>query len=246
MDPVARLRLRQSLLPHRKEPGVHYAGVSTPMGRLWLAYSSATVRYTDLAVPEELFRRECATRLGGDPQRDERPPARIEAALRRYLDKGGPYRGPVDLSALPEFHQRVLRQAMKIRRGEVRPYGWLAREVGVPKAARAVGTAMARNPIPIVIPCHRVVRTDYRIGEYGCGGPEKKREILRIEGVDVERLERLAAQGLRYAGARSTRIFCLPVCYTGRRMKPESSVFFASQDEARAAGFRPCKVCKPA
>lgn len=246
MDPVAKLGLRRSLLTQHKDGGLRYAGVDTPMGVLWLAYSGVTVRYTDLAVPEALFRRQCAQRFRQEPQRDERPPARIERAIERYLKQGGPYSGPVDLSGLPEFHQRVLRQAMKIHRGEVRPYGWLAREIGVPKAARAVGTAMARNPIPILIPCHRVVRTDYRIGEYGCGGPEKKREILTYEGVDVDRLERLAARGFRFEGAKSTGIFCLPVCYTGRRMKPESQVYFASEAEARAAGFRPCKVCKPA
>ena len=245
MDPVARLRLRRSLVEGTGPSEVHYSGIDTPMGMLWLAYAGETVRCTDLAVPEELFRRQCAQRFRQEPQRDGSPPGRIRRAIDRYLEKGGPYSGPVDLSGLPEFHQRVLRQAMKIRRGEVRPYGWLAREVGAPGAARAVGTAMARNPIPILIPCHRVVRTDYHIGEYGCGGPEKKKAILDLEGVDVQGLERLATRGVRFQGARSTRIFCLPGCYTGRRMRPESHVQFTSEAEARAAGFRPCKVCRP-
>ena len=247
MDPVAKRSLRSTLLNQYGDlRELRYAAVETPFGLLWLAYSGDTVCYTDLAVPEELFRRQCALRFGVQAQWDERPPARVQRAVERYLEGKGPYQGRVDLSGLPEFHQRVLRQAMRIRRGEVRPYGWLAREVGAPKAARAVGTAMARNPIPILIPCHRVVRTDYHIGEYGCGGPEKKRELLRFEGVDVEGLERLAGRGVRFEGAKSTRIFCLPGCYTGRRMKPASQVHFRSEAEARAAGFRPCKVCRPA
>ncbi len=246
MDPVVKRELRRTLLRAAAPAGLRYAGVESPVGILWLAYTGEAVCYTDLAVPEELFRRQCAQRFKQEPLRDQRPPGRIERAVERYLEKGGPYSGPVDLSGLPDFHKRVLLQAMKIRRGEVRPYGWLAREVGAPKAARAVGTAMARNPIPILIPCHRVVRTDYTIGEYGCGGPQKKREILAFEGVDVTGLERLAAKGVRYEGARSTGIFCLPGCYTGRRMKPESHIYFGSEQEARAAGYRPCKVCRPA
>ena len=91
--------------------------------------------------------------------------------------------GPdVDLDTLTEFEQAVLRKTMEIPYGEVRPYSWVAREIGRPRAVRAVGTALAGNPVTFVIPCHRVVRADGHIGNYGAGGPEAKREVLGARG----------------------------------------------------------------
>ena len=72
-----------------------------------------------------------------------------------------------------------------IPRGQVRSYSAVAVQIGAPAAARAVGTALARNPVPILIPCHRVVRTDRVLGEYSGGGSEVKARILRWEGIDV-------------------------------------------------------------
>jgi O-6-methylguanine DNA methyltransferase len=128
----------------------------------------------------------------------------------------------------------------------VRPYGWIAREIGHPLAVRAVGTALANNPIPYFIPCHRVIRTDGVIGNYGGGGPEAKAQILTLEGVQLARLKTLARSGLRYEGVRSTKIFCFPTCHHGRHARPENFVYFHDESEARRAGYRPCKDCRPA
>ena len=65
-----------------------------------------------------------------------------------------------------EFERAVLEKALEIPRGEVRPYSWIASEIGRPKAVRAVGSALAHNPVPLVMPCHRVVRADGMIGQY--------------------------------------------------------------------------------
>lgn len=70
---------------------------------------------------------------------------------------------------------------MRIPTGETRSYGWLARKVGRPRAARAVGRAMATNPLPIVVPCHRVVASDGSLRGYG-GGLAMKAALLRLEG----------------------------------------------------------------
>src|SRR5919201_216103 len=123
---------------------------------------------------------------------------------------------------------------------------WVAREIGHPAAVRAVGTALAHNPIPYFIPCHRVVRSDGVIGNYGGGGPEAKKNILSLEGVRLDRLQKLAQSGYRYEGVKSTKIFCFPTCYHGRRVREENFVFFHDEAEARAAGYRPCKDCRPA
>lgn len=90
----------------------------------------------------------------------------------------------IDPAALPSgFSGRVIDACRRIPSGQVRSYAELAAEAGSPRAARAVGSAMAANPLPGVIPCHRVVRSDGRIGAYSAGGPDRKRELLAREGV---------------------------------------------------------------
>ncbi len=85
-----------------------------------------------------------------------------------------------DMDGLPPFTRAVLDLTAKIPYGQVRSYQWLARKLGKPKAARAVGNALARNPIPIIIPCHRVVRNDGVIGGFALGAGWKKR-LLELE-----------------------------------------------------------------
>lgn len=89
------------------------------------------------------------------------------------------------LRALPAFHQAVLRAARRIPRGQVRTYGQIAAQLGKPGAARAVGNALAANPFPLAIPCHRVVRAGGRLGGFG-GGPALKRALLAQEGVTFD------------------------------------------------------------
>jgi O-6-methylguanine DNA methyltransferase len=152
----------------------------------------------------------------------------------------------VDLGALTDFQRAVLGATRTIPRGEVRTYGWVAREIGRPGAVRAVGTALGHNPIPLVIPCHRVVQGDWRLGNYSGGGPEAKRLVLATEGVDADELEALARAGVRFHGSDTTRIFCVPSCRDARRITLAHRIAFGSEREARAAGYRPCRVCRPA
>jgi O-6-methylguanine DNA methyltransferase len=150
-----------------------------------------------------------------------------------------------DLRGLTEFQRAVLLKALEIPRGEVRPYAWIAREIGHPGAVRAVGSALANNPVPLLIPCHRVVRSDGVVGNYALGR-EAKQTLLRVEGVDAQELERLALSGVRYYGSDSTRVYCFPTCHHARRITDRHRVPFGSVEEAAAAGYRPCRVCRPA
>jgi O-6-methylguanine DNA methyltransferase len=172
------------------------------------------------------------------------PPPDLAAKIENELQ--GKRRLRFDLRGLTPFEQAVLRKTREIPRGEIRPYGWVAREIGHPAAVRAVGTALANNPIPYFIPCHRVVRTDGHIGNYGGGGPEAKRAILTMEGVRLNRVEELARSGFRYQGVKTTKVFCFPTCHTGRHALEKNIVWLRDEASARAAGFRPCKVCRPA
>jgi len=94
----------------------------------------------------------------------------------------------LDLSAGSPFQQAVWRELCRIPRGEVICYSELARRVGRPRAARAVGNAVGRNPIPIIVPCHRVIKADGSIGGFSCG-LEIKRALHEIEGIAVRRGE---------------------------------------------------------
>ena len=143
------------------------------------------------------------------------------------------------------FRSDVLRKTAEIPRGEVRSYAWVAREIGRPRAVRAVGSALGNNPIPYLIPCHRVVRSDGALGEYSSGGTRAKRAILEQEGVDAGWLEMLASNGARYIGSRTTHVFCVPTCSHARRIKAPNRVFLRDEREARGGGYRPCSRCRP-
>jgi O-6-methylguanine DNA methyltransferase len=90
---------------------------------------------------------------------------------------------PVDLSWAPDYMREVLFAAMRIPRGQTRPYSWLAREARRPLAVRAAASAMARNPLWLLVPCHRVIAKDGTIGSYGPSGVERKRRLLAREGI---------------------------------------------------------------
>jgi len=95
---------------------------------------------------------------------------------------------PLDLSQRPAFHQKVYRRLVKLPPGQTVSYGELADLIGAHGAARAVGTAMSTNPIPIVVPCHRVVKSDGLLGNYSAlEGPLSKRHLLEMEGCDLSK-----------------------------------------------------------
>jgi O-6-methylguanine DNA methyltransferase len=222
-----------------------YAEMRGPIWPLLVAWGADGVGAIARADDPGAFEDEYRARTGRGLRRVERVPDSLARAVERRI-RGGKVTGlSVDLTGLNEFQRLVLTKTMEIPHGEVRPYAWVAEEIGHPRAQRAVGTALAHNPIPFVIPCHRVVRSDGRIGNYGAGGPTAKRAVLASEGVDPDELERLAAAGIRYIGSDTTRIFCYPSCRHVRRISPRHQVRFRNTEETRRAGFRACRSCRP-
>lgn len=219
-----------------------YEVFDSPVGEVAVAFNPGGVSAVDL-VDDDLEER-FAVRFGRRLYR-ARPPRGWAARIGRAIERGTPGDLPVDLRSVTSFQRTVLEVTARIPKGEVRPYGWLARMVGRPRAARAVGSTMARNPVPLIVPCHRVVRSDGRLGAYSLGGPHHKRELLRHEGADPEGLEDLARRGVRYVGSDTTGVFCLPTCRHARRISERHRVEFGSEREAAEAGFRACRVCRP-
>lgn len=177
-----------------------YASVSTPLGHLLVAYRGKTVCYVALVPPgKRHFERACAREFGVRPIWDLRLPEGLAKQVLDHLTGKRRFSGRVDLSRLTPFQRRVLEKTREIPAGEVRSYRWVAKEIGAERAVRAVGTALAKNPIPLLIPCHRVVRIDGRVGHYSSGGPSVKAKLLALEGVDLENLTRLASRRIRSA-----------------------------------------------
>lgn len=170
----------------------------------------------------------------------ERPPAGLLPALRS--GKATDLR--FDLRGLTGFQADVLRAAQTIPKGQVRPYAWIARQIGRPKAVRAVGSALANNPVPVLIPCHRVTRSDGSGGEY-VFGPATKERLLRTENVDLDEIRTLARRHVFYIGSDTTGVVCFPTCHNARRITPGHRHGFRSVPEAEAAGYRPCQACRP-
>jgi methylated-DNA-[protein]-cysteine S-methyltransferase len=159
-----------------------YDVVESPLGPLLVAATEqGLLRIYFDADPEqqlELLARAAGTRL-------LRAPRSVDAA-RRELDEyfsGGrrSFDLSIDLRGAAPFTAEVLAQLARVPYGQTATYGELASRVGHPRAARAVGTVMNRNPVPIVLPCHRVVGASGGLVGYG-GGLERKEQLLRLEG----------------------------------------------------------------
>ena len=103
----------------------------------------------------------------------------------------------IDLGQCSEFQKRVLLAEHQIPRGWVSTYGRIARSLGIPNAARAVGTALSRNPVPIIIPCHRAIRSNGDLGGFR-GGLEMKRALLELEGVEFSATGKVVTNKLYY------------------------------------------------
>jgi O-6-methylguanine DNA methyltransferase len=221
------------------------APLAAPVGTLWVAWNGRGLASVDLGEDGRATAAAHEARTGRRTLVAESlPPALARAVSRRLAgDRHVPIR--LDLRGRTPFEVAVWRKALEIPFGEVRPYGWVAAEIGRPRAVRAVGTALGHNPVPLVVPCHRVVRTDGLIGNYSLGGPHNKRLILAAEGLDPEELEDAARRGERLVGSDTTHIVCWPTCRHAKRVTPRHRVSFRSLREAGARGYRPCKVCRP-
>ena len=222
-----------------------YAVMTSPVGPLRVAWNGRGVSAVEEAPDDAAFEARFRARTGRTARRREAIPDVLLRKIERRMAGDRRNRINLDLRGSTPFERAVWMKALEIPRGEVRPYGWIAAEIGRPKAVRAVGTALGHNPVPLIVPCHRVVRSDGMIGQYSLGGPANKRTILTAEGADPDALESLARSGVRYFGSDTTRIFCLPTCHDARRVTERHLVHFPSARAAAAAGYRPCLHCRP-
>jgi len=168
--------------------------------------------------------------------------------LARSLDEhlhGRPGSLRLDLQGRSPVAQLALAKLLEIPYGEVRSYACVAKEIGRPRAVRPVANAVASNPIPILIPCHRVIRSDGYVGEFSLDGPALKRRILEFEGLDVDRLEELAARSIRFLGDKELSTYHVPSCRSGPVMDSPLLIEVRSAPEAIELQLEACRRCRP-
>ena len=151
---------------------------------LFLAMRKQLVVMIEFGITEEEFLKRVEKRFKEPIYFDPDKTKAILEQIKNYLDGQRPsFDIQTDISDLTDFQQRVLKATQQIPRGRIVTYMEIAREIGNPKAVRAVGQALGRNPIPIVIPCHRVIASNGSLGGYsGGGGLETKSKLLQLEG----------------------------------------------------------------
>lgn len=156
----------------------------TPIGPVYFAANERGLVSVDFGVSEAQFIAQIQKNFGVTPTYAPENVTQYAIRLTEYLTgQQTTLSLPFDISALTPFQQQVLHAALQIPRGQVYTYADIARQIGNPKAVRAVGQALGRNPVPLVIPCHRVVAANGKLGGYsGGGGLATKRKLLVLEG----------------------------------------------------------------
>jgi methylated-DNA-[protein]-cysteine S-methyltransferase len=180
---------RERLVARARREGletVGYSVVHSPLGPLWIAVGPKgvlAIHYGAEPSQPELMRivRTYGPGLLPDAKRSDAVARELDqyfAGKRRSFDVA------VDLSTLTDFQRRILSATARVGFGDVSTYGKVAAKAGSEKASRAAGQALGSNPIPIVVPCHRILASDGSLGGYA-GGLEAKRRLLKLERGDV-------------------------------------------------------------
>jgi O-6-methylguanine DNA methyltransferase len=178
--------------------------------------------------------------------------AEIKALYRELLEhldgKRTRLEWPLDLRlARSEFQRRVLQLTANIPYGAVVSYTGLAWKVGRPGTCRAVAQALRWNPLPIVVPCHRVIGAAAALTGYAGNRVDLKQRLLTTEGIPLVKTHRdprivREAMYVRYPGDEA---YCLPTCASLTSLTPARLTLFGSRQRAEAAGLRPCTDCRP-
>jgi methylated-DNA-[protein]-cysteine S-methyltransferase len=229
-----------------------YSIFPSPLGNILIAQSElgiSTVEYLErkktVQASRLMLRREPGMELveGG---RD------LESAyedLMQYLQgRAKRLEWPVDLRLVrSDFHRSVLEATAAIPYGAVVSYAGLAREVGKPTAPRAVAQALRWNPLPIVIPCHRVIGSSGALTGYAGNRLGLKRKLLTLEGVPTRRQAGEPAVHSRsmYVAYPGMGAYCLPTCAFIQQAPRAPVTRFARREDAEEAGHVPCRVCRP-
>jgi len=228
---------------------VRYAVFASPLGPILIAATE-----TGISLVEYLGRKGAKgswlfQQSGLEPESGGAELARFHEELMDYLaGRRTSLDWPLDLRfASSDFHRAVLKATAGVPYGAVSSYAGIAQDMGKPTAVRAVAQALRHNPVPIVVPCHRIIGSGGSLVGYSGNRIGLKEQLLGIEGVRTERRRRDARIDRRamYAWDHSCREYCLPTCGDISKRAIGRVTLFASSREARALGLSPCEDCRP-
>lgn len=172
-------------LARTSRPSVRFGSVETPIGCLFVGASERGICDVTFDAPDEIRYIERMAKHASDVIADQQVvAAALEELVAYFAGELTRFTVSVDLSSVTDFTARVLRATGRIPFGRIQSYGEVAHRIGSPGASRAVGVALGRNPVPILVPCHRVTAASGGIGGF-TGGLKIKRALLRVEGHSV-------------------------------------------------------------
>ena len=243
---VARAELESHLADLRRR-FITYGVFASPLGPILIARTVegvAAIEYLDASADASRLVR----RAGADAQEDG---AATEDLYRDVLDylagRRSRFEWPLDLRGIrSDFQRRVLEATARLPYGAVTSYSHIADEIGMPTASRAVAQALRHNPVPLVIPCHRVIGSSGALTGYAGNKVGLKQRLLAIEGVPVGADRSLHVERDRmYQLMRNEVEYCLPTCGSIGAEPLTRITLFGSREGAESAGFRPCSSCRP-
>lgn len=239
-----------SRLTDLKHRTVTYRVFPSPLGNILIAQSEQGVSLIEyLGRAKSLAQSRLARIEGIEAIEDGAELEGLHRELLEYLEgKRTHLTWPVDLRLVrSDFHRSVLEATSGIPYGAVMSYAGVASEVGKPSATRAVAQALRWNPLPIVIPCHRVVGSSGTLTGYAGNKIDLKERLLTVEGVPTmpSERDRLIARPAMYVRHRHESEYCLPTCGSLPTRPLSEMTLFASRERAEAVGLEPCTSCRP-
>lgn len=161
---------------------IHYSCLNPPFGPVFVAKTSKGICFVNLSkISEDKFKSLLIKKFRKKPIRDDEKLRNVINELLDYFnDNKVNFKSLLDLRVGTVFQRKVWNKISEIPYGELRSYKWIASEIGNINAVRAVGNAVGKNPVPPIIPCHRVIRTDGKLGGFSSGIPLKK-WLLKLE-----------------------------------------------------------------
>lgn len=227
---------------------VAYRVFRSPLGLVLIARSEqgvSLVKYLDKTAEVEPSLRA----LGLEGEEDGAEVETLYRDLLEYLEgKRTRLEWPLDLRlARSDFHRAVLEVTAAIPYGAVTSYARVAHLVGKPSAVRAVAQALRTNPLPIAVPCHRVIGSSGALTGYAGKRVALKQRLLAVEGIPTvkARHELCVARDTMYVRYRRHDCYCLPTCANLPTMTLGRLMLFGSRDRAEAEGLKPCATCRP-
>ena len=249
MDPTLARAELESRLADLKSRLVAFGDFASPLGPILIARSELGVSMVEYLPSAAAAASRLARLAGADAVEDE---ARTGALYRDLLDylqgRRTELDWPLDLRwARSDFQRRVLEATAALPYGAVASYAGIAARIGAPSAVRPVAQALRWNPLPIVIPCHRVIGSSGALTGYAGRHVGLKQRLLAVEGVKTVavRDDFKVNREAMYTMVTGDQEYCVPTCGSLLSRSLSTLTLFAARERAEAAGFSPCGSCRP-